>query len=193
MDQERDSSKTKVLTPAVHFPYSIRRRSLTSPGVGDRRIRKVNVGRNISTPWDSQSHHLLSTASSKLLGTTVKEKGVTGSGGDQILEAFAALQSCPRMLSRLALPNQQPEPEGAPCLLSPSCQSRGRRAYVLATSVGPFRAPSLGLPHPLLPQRACRLLTAAPAALTSLGPGPQRDSRLPAPPPALHSMGVLGV
>lgn len=38
-----------------------------------------------------------------------------------------------------ALPSQQPEPEGAPGSLSPSCQSRARGACVRAASVGPFQ------------------------------------------------------
>lgn len=79
------------------------------------------MGRNISTLWDSQSHHLLGTASSKLLGTIVKEKGATGSGGDQILEAFAALQSCPRMLSHASpfLTSSQSLREHLACSLLP--------------------------------------------------------------------------
>lgn len=133
--------KSSLLTPAFYFPYSVRRCSLTSPGVGvgGQEDPEGNGGINTSTPWDSQSHHLLSTASSKLLGTTIKVTGATGSGGDQILEPFAALLSCPRIPSRLALPSQQPEPEGAPGLPSLSRQSRGRSACVRAASVGPFR------------------------------------------------------
>lgn len=168
-------------------------------GSGVQRELEGKVLINISNPRDSQSHQVLSTAGPKVLENISEVRGVIRIRVQSLLPWRRVILGFHGALSSLA--GRQSLREHLACSFLPvkvePPASAFRSATILHLLLGPSSpGPGALPPFPSSMLRSLRPTHSsppAPAALTSARPGPQRDPWLPAPPPALHSMGVLCV